>query len=319
MARMDDTLQDLTNLIESIECKQIQSLDIEGAPRDTTQVSVIDGEEKSLFNTYCTGGRLSEGKKGALTTTLKKAKVLIGYNIESDLSALAKQGIIVSMDVIIVDLYYTVKSLLDRGVINGSKLQKLDLQAVAEYYGIKNITGYHNSLVDSMVTMKLFWAMYEENRGYFWLMASRKVLEITDSNGSTSKEAEDTMDTKGTLSVMDYAFEKEDVIYKSSGNLYEALVMIGKKEQIIRMTKAEYDLFKKICKFAPGYPLRVFYLTVLAPGQIAAVRQYREKMEAEKEAADNLIDVALTHDATGEANLEVYSPDDTDVEEPETV
>ena len=48
------------------------------------------------------------------------------------------------------------------------------------------------------------------------------------------------------------------------------------------MTKAEYDLYKKICKLATGYPLRIFYLTVLAPGEIAAVREFKKKVAAEK-------------------------------------
>ena len=313
MAKPDETLLDLTQIIESTEPKYILSLDIEGAPRDTTQVSVIDGEEKSLFNTYCTGGRLTEGKKGALTTALKKAKILIGYNIESDLTAMAKQGIIVSMDVIVVDLYFTVQALLGKGIINKNQLPKLDLQAVAEYYGIKNISGYHNSLVDATATMKLFWAMYEKNRGFFWLMPSQKVLDITEPENSKNKDSEDMMNTKAATGILDYSYETEDVIYKSSGNLYEALVMIGEKEQIIRMTKAEYNLYKKICKFAPGYPLRVFYQTILAPGQITAVRKFKEQLEAEKEAANDVINAAFENDK------EETNSDALESEEPESI
>ena len=104
MGKNEDMLQDLTRIVELTEPKYIVSLDIEGAPRDTTQVSLVDGDEKSLFNTYCTGRRLSDGKKSALVIPLKKAKILIGFNIESDLTALAKQGIVISMDVIIGDI-----------------------------------------------------------------------------------------------------------------------------------------------------------------------------------------------------------------------
>ena len=281
MGKNEDMLQDLTRIVELTEPKYIVSLDIEGAPRDTTQVSLVDGDEKSLFNTYCTGRRLSDGKKSALVIPLKKAKILIGFNIESDLTALAKQGIVISMDVIIVDLYYTVQALLEKGIIFKNQLPKQDLQAVAEYYGIKNVTGYHNSLVDATATMKLFWAMYEKNRGYFWLMTNRKLLEINEAE--YSKGTEDMMDTKATAGIMDYSYETEDVIYKSSGNLYEALILLGKREQIIRMTKAEYDLYQKICKFAPGYP----------PGQMAAVRKFKEKLESEKRATSDLIDAAF--------------------------
>ena len=307
MGKNEDMLQDLTRIVELTEPKYIVSLDIEGAPRDTTQVSLVDGDEKSLFNTYCTGRRLSDGKKSALVIPLKKAKILIGFNIESDLTALAKQGIVISMDVIIVDLYYTVQALLEKGIIFKNQLPKQDLQAVAEYYGIKNITGYHNSLVDATATMKLFWAMYEKNRGYFWLMANRKLLEINEAE--YSKGTEDMMDTKAAAGIMDYSYETEDVIYKSSGNLYEALILLGKREQIIRMTKAEYDLYQKICKFAPGYPLRVFYQTILAPGQMAAVRKFKEKLESEKRATSDLIDAAFLGN-----NDEGKTPDREDTE-----
>ena len=296
MGKADESLQDLTRIIEATEPKYIHSLDIEGAPRDTSQVSIVDGDEKSLFNTYCTGKRMSDGKKIAVNTLLNRTKILVGFGVESDITALAKQDVDISMDMVIVDLYFTVRNLLEKGFINRNQLQKQDLQAVAEYYGIKNITGYHNSLVDATVAMKLFWAMYEKNHGYFWVMPNRKVKEIMESKGIENKEAEAAMETKSTLGVMDYSYETEDVIYKSSNHLYEALIMIGKKEQIIRMTKGEYDLYKKICKFAPGYPLRVFYLTVLAPGQMTAVRRFKEKLEAEKSAANDVIDAAFGSD-----------------------
>lgn len=314
MGKSEDMLQDLTGIIESTEPKYIHSLDIEGAPRDTSQVSIVDGDEKSLFNTYCTGKIMSDGKKLAVSTLLKRTKILVGFGVESDITALAKQDVDISMNIVIVDLYFTIRALLEKGFINRNQLQKQDLQAVAEYYGIKNITGYHNSLVDATVAMKLFWAMYEKNHGYFWVMSNHKVKEIMESKGTENKEAEAAMESKLTMGIMDYSYETEDVIYKSSSNLYEALIMVGKKEQIIRMTKAEYDLYKKICKFAPGYPLRVFYLTVLAPGQMAAVRMFKEKLEAEKRAANDVVDAAFGSDDEENSIL----PESEEIESDET-
>ena len=280
---------DIANLVKTTDRRCIYALDIEGAPSGTNQVSLVSGVEKNMYNTYCTGGRLSDGKKAAFATILDRAEILVGYNVESDITTLAKQNVDVSAKTVIIDLYFTVQALLAKGLINKNMLPKQDLQSVAEYYGIKNITGYHNSLVDATVTIKLFWVIYEKSHGFFWIMANNSIKEKMEGVHSEDDEIqEEDMNIKNALGVMDYTYEEPDVICKSSGNLYEALIMIGRKEQVIRMIKSEYDLYQKICKSAPGYPLRIFYQTVLAPGRMTAVRKFKEKMEKEKKALENV-------------------------------
>lgn len=276
--RKNTAMYDLSNIIERIDMKNVQALDSEGAPRSVTQVSVVDGNENSAFNTYCPSGRLSDGKREALNTVLGKARILIGFSLESDLQALAKQGVSAYSDTIIVDLYVTSQELIAKGMINAEKLNKQDLQGIAEYYGIKNVSGYHNSLVDATVTMKLFWEMNRVHNGVFWVLSREEETPVQEEK----KEVTENMEINGktnSMGVMDYSYENPDVIFKASSNLYEAVIMVGRREQLVRMTGEEYDLFTRIQKFAPGYPLSMFYLTILAPGAMSEVRKYARRLE----------------------------------------
>ena len=71
-----------------------------------------------------------------------------------------------------------------------------------------------------------------------------------------------------------YDNEIDTEVYKSPQGFYETIVPIKGVDRIVRMSEEEYQMYLKIRKITPGYPLRVFYLTILVPGIKSAIVRY---------------------------------------------
>lgn len=285
MAKSENWIVNLTKLIESTPDKAILALDIEGAPMGVNQISCVNGKGKQTVNQYgdkpnhFTVGSLSEDQRIIIKNVLKKTQILIGYNISSDITALAKQEINVSLNIVIVDLFLTVQHMVETGVIEKCRLANMTLKGVAEYYGIKDVSGYHDSRVDAKITMRLFHTMYKAYHGQFWAMMNRKHMAIAKGEAEPmeiTNEEEETMNNTSIDWVQEYSNEPDCDIYRSDQGFYEALVPIKGTKQIVRMSQKELDMYMAIRKIAPNYPLRVFYLTILVPGIISAVKNYED-------------------------------------------
>lgn len=278
MAKHENMMQDLSELINTVSPKEIQALDIEAAPWGINQISCVNGSGKLTLNMYGEqqphqAGVLDKNQRTTVRNLLKKAKILVGYNISSDITALAKNDINVSLHWITVDIYLTVLNYIKRGLIDETKLSSKTLQGVAEYFGIKNVKGYHDSQVDAKVTMRLFHTICHLDHCHFWTFTTRKNIDK-----AIHKEAK-TMEKQTIDWLQDYSDEKDCTIYRSPQGFYEALVPIKNMPRLIRMSQEEFDMFRNIRKMTPGYPLRVFYLTILAPGAIDTVLKYEKKLE----------------------------------------
>lgn len=315
MPKRDNMMLNLTKLIEITPDKAVAALDIEGAPMGVNQISCVNGLGKETVNQYGTKenclspGTLNEDQRKIIQNVLKKVQILVGYNISSDITALAKQNIDVSLNIVIVDLFLTMQYLVDQGVIDTSRLPNMTLKGVAEYYGIKDVTGYHDSRVDAKVTMRIFHTMYKTHQGLFWTMTGRKNAAIAKGEWlpkSIADKEDAVMENKMIDWAQDYSNESEIEVYKSPSGIYEALVPIKGMDRIIRMSKDEYDTYLNLRKMAPGYPLRVFYLTILAPGIRCAILSHIEEKKKMQEAADNspAVDISPSEDFSADIDME---------------
>ena len=288
---------DLKDLLSKVSRQDVVTLDAEGAPIKLSQISVVcsyNGASKQLYNTYCEGGVLTEGKRQNLVDTLKRAKVLVGYNIDSDMKALQLQGVSIPEHIIIVDLYYTFQYLKERkqAPFEGG----CALEDVAAYYGITDVTGYHNSLVDAKVTMNLFWRMAKKTKGFLWVVSSHTTTVNKNLQDLYTKEVNKHMENFELPDMMDYSYEEPQSLMKTEDGFYQGMVVMGRKERLVRLSKKEYKLLKKIRKLVPNYPLSVYYTTIVVPGAQEALRIYEENKENEEKepAASTEYDVNTT-------------------------
>ena len=276
---------DLTDLLVKTPKNSVVTLDAEGAPIKLSQISIVcshNGASKQLYNTYCEGGVLTEGKKQNLVDTLNRAKILVGYNIDSDMKALSLQGVTIPNHILIVDLYYTFQYLREQkqAPFEGG----CALEDVASYYGINDVTGYHNSLVDSKVTMNLFWRMVKKTKGFLWVVSSHTTKVNDNLKSLYTKEVNKHMENFEFPDMMDYSYEEPEALMKTDGGFYQGMVVMGRKERLVRLSKKEYKLLKKIRKLVPNYPLSVFYTTIVVPGAQEALRSFEENKENETSA-----------------------------------
>lgn len=316
MAKTESWTVNLTKLIETTPDKAILALDIEGAPKGVNQISCVNSKGKQTVNQYgdkpnhFTVGSLSEDQRIIIKNVLKKTQILIGYNISSDITALAKQGIDISLNIVIVDLFLTVQHMVETGVIEKCRLANMTLKGVAEYYGIKDVSGYHDSRVDAKITMRLFHTMYKAYHGQFWAMMNRKQMAIAKGKAEPieiTNEEEETMNNAIIDWMQDYSTEPDCDILKSDQGFYQALVPIKGTKQIVRMSQKELDMYLAIRKMAPNYPLRVFYLTILAPGIISAVKNNEEATNSAKEDTDGHEINSDDSYAAGQSDIDMMS------------
>ena len=174
--------------------------------------------------------------------------------------------------------------LIEKGVIEKARLSNHKLEDVAKYFGITDVKEYHKSDIDAKVTMRLFHTIYKLNHGKLWTMTNYKNKEIANGANSpviTEKktiENESKEETNMNENLIDwkqnYDNEVDAEVYQSPQGFYEAIVPIKGVDRIVRMSEEEYKMYLNIRKMAPGYPLRVFYLTILVPGIKSAIVRY---------------------------------------------
>ena len=278
-------MYDITALLNKTPVTAIFSLDTEGAPIKLTQVSLVctnNGECKQLYNTYSESGTLSAGKKQSFIDMLNRAKVIVGYNIDSDRKALALQGIDIPDHIVIIDLYHTFMYLKDHEQLPLDGITGCALGDVATYYGLKDVKSLHNSLVDAKVTMDLFWRMVKKTNGMLWVVKSRITKIAPNLKELYAKEVNKQMDIADMPTMMDYSYEEPSSLMKTEDGFYQGMVVIGRKERLVRLSKKEYKLLKKIRKLVPNYPLSVFYISIVVPGAQEALRVYEENRGTEE-------------------------------------
>ena len=285
---------DTSCVVEDMDLNKIRSIDIEGAPQAINQLSIVDGRLNSMFNGYFTKDEFSSKSRFAISKVLEKANGLVGFNISSDLKALNRYHFKISSHTLIIDLYRTFLFLVNHNVETDSGMKGYTLKDVAAHYDVHNKQGWHDSFVDSMVTMRLFFAMYKAHQGKLWVIGNNN-LDINDLKKmdiSPKTEKENPMESSNKSEVLGYSGESEAKVTKISRHLYQGIITVDGEEIPVRMTKAEYKLYKKICKVSPGYPLRVYYLSVLKPGAVHAMQ--KQKLQ-DKSTADESEPIELEY------------------------
>lgn len=309
-----DKILDISFVLEHSDPKEIRSLDIEGAPNGIKQFSVVDANLNNIFNCYFASGDDIKGQKRiTIAKAVKNAKVLIGFNIASDLMALQKFNFKLKEHTVVIDLYRTFLFRINNGLESSNKLvQGLSLKDVAAYYGIQNKKGWHNSFVDAKVTMQLFQAMQTVTGNRFWVIDTGKSQNKESSFGQKESESDGIM-TVQDMDLFNYAQNKTVPIVKIGKHLYQGVFVINGIKVVARMTSNERKLYKKICEMTPNYPLQIFYLTVLAPGAV----QHREKDLSENSVGKDLESSKETEPVlTDTLDKEPQKDDAEDIESP---
>ena len=282
---------DIKELLKRTDKEKIWALDVEGAPIKITQLSLIgthNNASKQIYNAYCESGLLTKGKKKVFLSIMKRAKVLVGYNIDSDIKALSLQGISIPDHVVSIDLYYTFRYLMEQKGLSYEELSGCALQDVARYYGINQKQGFHNSLVDAKVTMELFWRMAKKTQGEMWVVKFHETNIAPNLKELYGNEVKKHMEAVDIPDMIDYSYEEPDILMKTEDGFYQGMVVMGKKERLVRLSKKEYKLLKKIRKLVPNYPLNIFYSTIVIPGTQEAIRCFEEsRMKTEKESPES--------------------------------
>ena len=291
---------DISFFLEYCNPKDIRSLDIEGAPNSIKQLSVVDAAMNNIYNGHFTSGdEISGQKRITIAKAVKKAKILIGFNISSDLMALQKYNFKIGEHTIVIDLYRTFLFRLNNNLEASYKdlMNGLSLKNVAAHYGITSQKGWHNSLFDAKVTMQLFQVMKTVTGNQFWVIDMGKFQNKESYLGQGQMESEsDVIMTVQDMELFDYSQSTQNkmgLIVKIGKHLYQGIFSINGIKIIARMTSSEYKLYKKICKTTPNYPLQIFYLTVLAPGATRHQQKVFSKNSESKEQEPSKEELAL--------------------------
>lgn len=266
---------DISCVVEDMDPKKIRSIDIEGAPNAINQLSIVDGRLNSMFNGYFTKDEFSNKSRFAITKILEKANILVGFNISSDLKALNRYHFKISSHTLIIDLYRTFLFLVNNKVETDSDMKGYTLKDVAAHYDVHNKQGWHDSFVDSKVTMRLFFAMYKAHQGKLWVIGNNNpdIDALKKMDVPAQNEEEKPMENAKISEVLNYSGEPDVKITRIKKHIYQGIITVHGEEIPVRMTKAEYKLYKKIRKISPDYPLSVYYLSILKPGAVHAMHQ----------------------------------------------
>ena len=290
-----DKILDISFILEHSGPKEIRSLDIEGAPNSIKQISVVDSNLNNIFNCYFANGDDIKGQKRiTIAKAVKNAKILIGFNIASDIMALQKFNFKLKEHTVVIDLYRTFLYRINNGLEESNKLiQGLSLKDVAAYYGIQNKKGWHNSFVDAKVTMQLFQVMQTVTGNQFWVIAMGKFQNKKESSFEQMESESDGIMTVQDMALFDYSQNKMQPVVKIGKHLYQGIFAINGIKVVARMTSSEYKLYKKICETTPNYPLSIFYLTVLSPGATHHQQKVFPKNSDSKEQETSKEELAL--------------------------
>lgn len=277
---LDNFITLTDRMLYQITEDQLISLDIEGAIRNVSQISIINGNGKVLYNQMAPflpfpKGHSEEQHK-IIQQILNRAVYIIGFSTNCDLKILSEAGFSIKPYVKCIDVQSTFDWMKRQHQIDKKKVTAGTLKGVAEYFGIKNIQGYHTSNVDATITLEVFKKMYDLNKGVFCTVKPKISIK------------EDSMIRLPSATAPIVTAEPQSRIYKINSNLYEGLLTIGDTKIVVRMTADEYKLYERICRYEPYYTLDLFYNTILNPAEVRKIESMieedrRRELEAKEE------------------------------------
>lgn len=236
--------------VGSIRPTEILCIDTEGGPEKIFQISLIDLNEKPMCNTYTKNGVLGKNERKTIQNLLNKARILIGYSLNSDLSTLNRQDITLPQGIVCLDVCSTINQMIREGMINRSQMTSVALKDAASFFGITGVLGYHNALVDASVTVKLYKKVLKQNMGKMTMIDPHIVL----------------LNEKQQLEQKASWEDEKDILYPIQEHFYEGIIYRDGRPYAIRMTEKEWKLYQKNKKFSPLYTLSDFYSSVVEPG-----------------------------------------------------
>ena len=248
-----------------IKPTEILCVDTEGGPDKIFQIAIVDANEKAMCNTYSKNGVLAKNERKTIQNLLNKAKILVGYSLNSDLSTLSKQDITLPQGIVCLDVCSTINQMIREGMINKNQLSKVSLKDAASFFGISGVLGYHNALVDASVTVRLYKRVLKQNMGNMTMIDPHIVL----------LNEKQQLEQKATLA------EPDDILYPIQDHFYEGIIHRDGERVAIRMTEKEWKLYQKNKKFSPLYTLSDFYSSVVEPGILYRAASYKEQEENE--------------------------------------
>ena len=252
--------------VGSIRPTEILCIDTEGGPEKIFQISLIDLNEKPMCNTYTKNGVLGKNERKTIQNLLNKARILIGYSLNSDLSTLNRQDITLPQGIVCLDVCSTINQMIREGMINRSQMASVALKDAASFFGITGVLGYHNALVDASVTVKLYKKVLKQNMGKMTMIDPHIVL----------------LNEKQQLEQKASWEDEKDILYPIQEHFYEGIICRDGRPYAIRMTEKEWKLYQKNKKFSPLYTLSDFYSSVVEPGILYRAAAYKEQEENEK-------------------------------------
>lgn len=252
--------------VGSIRPTEILCIDTEGGPEKIFQISLIDLNEKPMCNTYTKNGVLGKNERKTIQNLLNKARILIGYSLNSDLSTLNRQDITLPQGIVCLDVCSTINQMIREGMINRSQMTSVALKDAASFFGITGVLGYHNALVDASVTVKLYKKVLKQNMGKMTMIDPHIVL----------------LNEKQQLEQKASWEDEKDILYPIQEHFYEGIIYRDGRPYAIRMTEKEWKLYQKNKKFSPLYTLSDFYSSVVEPGILYRAAAYKEQEENEK-------------------------------------
>lgn len=252
--------------IGPIKPTEILCIDIEGGPEKIFQISIVDLNEKAMCNTYTKNGVLGKNERKTIQNLLNKARILIGYSLNSDLTTLNRQDITLPQGIVCLDVLSTINQMIREGMINTNQLNKVALKNTASFFGISGVVGYHNALVDASATVKLYKRVLKQNMGKMTMIDPHIIL----------LNEKQQLEQKASLT------RQDDILYPIQDHFYEGVIYRNGERYAIRMTEKEWKLYQKNRKFSPLYTLADFYSSVVEPGILYRAAAYKEQ-EAEEE------------------------------------
>lgn len=196
------------NTINPVKNEKVIALDTETtgflADDEVLQLSVLDGNGKTLFNEYfkpnhktswesamqcnhITPEMVSDKKpitayKEQIEGLLKQADRIVGYNTGFDMTMLSQNGIDLPNEKKYVDLMVPFADVMGKKDMYGKpKMQKLVV--CAAHYGFKQDDDWHNSMADTNATMFCYHKMVEKGH-----LADKDVKELSGLKNFKSRE-----------------------------------------------------------------------------------------------------------------------------------
>lgn len=270
-----------------INPEKIYCLDIEGVPNTIEEITIIQINGERIYHTEGIKGKFPLLKLKEIQEVLNQAKMIVGHNLNSDLRTLQRQGAYLYEDIRCVDTFATYQKLKEMNLITAEEDMGGTLGNIARFFHVER-TGYHQSEVDAQVTAAVFLAMVSYKQGLMVeikpsISQIRRIKEsegngiMTDNNYGNKEEP--TME-KQIMPVE----EKDEISPKQEyQGIYQWAVTTPGHEVVIRLTKAEYDLFMKIKEINPTYSIKTFYDTIIQPGMFYLIKKQTQISQTEQE------------------------------------